>query len=657
MSFTPTVPLPLIFGGVIACGLPGDELTGPVKMPLYTTGYASMAFKIPQQEPSIRVAFCMVQQGAPTADVTVGLYSSGILVASASILPSEVPATTPGWTAFVELVPGSDLLPGTYSLRVSSPTSTSTDCYLVYINLYTSFVDTTASASYTPPPGVDGNRGSPVVWIKDPSNVDLMVFPFGWTSASVPPMQFVTDGSYQINALAPWLSDMEYLLPPYTASFVLTDVTAGKVVGTAAATQYYNSHGIQGIVPLQFPSAITLTAGHTYSITISETGNASATSAYPILIRGVNLNPATASPTGFGTYWLGELLFSDYQYRMLDYPGTTTTTQNGHGGIGGTDAVSVRFVPRYTDTITNFRLKMSNVPGAPPDPTPYPPGNQVVVSLLASNEAYQAPEFASPTGPVLYTAAADSGTVPHVGFLDVPVSFPVTANVPYWMTVASPTAPTSAYSCERCVSPYRNLALSSTGSSWFFFGQGPTDLSWAATTSQETIGSPFDATISASLSSSSLVAQPFTLDQDGSVNSVFVEASGGTVVATVYPDGGSGPMMGSPLGSGTFNMAFSYFYSGIVVPFSTNAAVTAKRKYWVVFSSETTSSMPLATYWTRPSDPDIPIGYEAMISTDGGGSWSQPNSEVGSAIFMVGVVPEGGPILTPTVLTLTAKVV
>src|ERR1019366_8423942 len=125
-----------------------------------------------------------------------------------------------------------------------------------------------------------------------------------------------------------------YLLPPYSAEFVLTDATANAAVGTAPASQIYNSHGLMGLVPLQFASPVNIVAGHTYSISIEESGNAASTSAYPILIRGSTVNPAKAGPSGSASYWLGELAFSDFsKYRVLDYAGTTVTEQNGHGGI------------------------------------------------------------------------------------------------------------------------------------------------------------------------------------------------------------------------------------------------------------------------------------------------------------------------------------
>ena len=101
---------------------------------------------------------------------------------------------------------------------VSSPLSSSTNYYLIYINFYDSFNDTNATAGYIPPPGYYGNRGSPVVWVKDADDNDLTIFPFGRTGdiSYVGNGTFVASSSYQVNCLVPWLSDMEYLLPPYS---------------------------------------------------------------------------------------------------------------------------------------------------------------------------------------------------------------------------------------------------------------------------------------------------------------------------------------------------------------------------------------------------------------------------------------------------------
>jgi len=613
-----------------------------------------MTFSIPAAESSIQVALCMVQVGSPTAPITVNLYdSTGTLRASGSISPSQVPEGSAGWTQFVPLELAQPLPQGYYTLVVSSPLSSSTNYYLIYINFYDSFNDTNATAGYIPPPGYYGNRGSPVVWVKDADDNDLTIFPFGRTGdiSYVGNGTFVASSSYQVNCLVPWLSDMEYLLPPYSAQFVLTDTTANVVVGSAPASQAYNSHGLMGLIPLQLPSPVNMVAGHTYSISIQESGNAASTSAYPILIRGSTVNPAKAGPSGSASYWLGELALSDFsEYRVLDYAGTTTTGQNGHGGIGGVDEVGVRIVPRFNEIITQIMLKMSNAQGAPTTSGYYPSGTPVTVSLYASNESAPSPAFASPAGSPLASATFDSGAIPLVGFLDAKVNFRVTANTPYWIVWSSPAASNSSYDCQRCVSPFRNLALASqdNGKSWSFFGQGPTDLAFAAIASQETLGSPYDNTIGSSIGASDLVAQPFILSQSAAVNAIYVSASGGTLTATVYPDNGSGtgPDTSSHLGTGSFNTAFQYFYSGIIIPLTASATVQANTKYWIVFSSQNSSSVSLATYWSRPADPAVPAGFEALTSSNGGASWSAAGPEVTTAIFMVGVQPAG--TLVPT---------
>ena len=161
-------------------------------------------------------------------------------------------------------------------------------------------------------------------------------------------------------------------------------------------------------------------------------------------------------------------------------------------------------------------------------------------------------------------------------------------------------------------------------------------------TSQEVLGSPYDNTIASELSTNSLVAQAFVLSQSATVNAVYVSASGGIQVVTIYPDNGSGtgPNMSSPMGTGSFDTTLQYFYSGIVIPLSTKAAVQANTKYWMVFSSQNSSGIDIATYWTRPTDPSVPPGFEALISSSAGASWSAASSEVASAIFMVGVAAE-----------------
>jgi hypothetical protein len=118
-----------------------------------------MTFSIPAAESSIQVALCMVQVGSPTAPITVNLYdSTGTLRASGSISPSQVPEGSAGWTQFVPLELAQPLPQGYYTLVVSSPLSSSTNYYLIYINFYDSFNDTNATAGYIPPPGYYGQR-------------------------------------------------------------------------------------------------------------------------------------------------------------------------------------------------------------------------------------------------------------------------------------------------------------------------------------------------------------------------------------------------------------------------------------------------------------------------------------------------------------------
>jgi hypothetical protein len=99
--------------------------------------------------------------------------------------------------------------------------------------------------------------------------------------------------------------------------------------------------------------------------------------------------------------------------------------------------------------------------------------------------------------------------------------------------------------------------------------------------------------------------------------------------------------MGSPLGSGSFDSLFAYTYSGSPIVLTTPVPVPAQTKYWVVFSSPSSSGVPIAYYWERPTDPAVPAGYEAIVSSDGGGSWGPAHTEVATTLLRVGVQPPG----------------
>lgn len=648
-GWTPTPQVPIAFGGQLACGWDGDIFSGDVDQPLYGSARLSMSFYLPSSQPSINIAVVSLQVGSPTAPLVVSIGGQ-----SADIQPVQVPSSSPGWTPFVSFA--GPFSPGYYTLTVTSPSSTSTSYYRAFLSFLTSWTDPNARASYSPPPGYSGNSGASVVWVQDASGNDLAVLPFGDMITPPGSMTFVADADYPVNCIAPWLSDMEYQFKPYSDSWLLQDLTAGTSLGSAPASQYYNSHGIQGVVPFQLPSAVNLLKGHTYQVSIT----GALAYLYGILLRGSTVDPAKAAPGGVNPYWYGELAYADFSaYRVLDYGGPHILTQGSSGGIGGQAQVGVRFVASG-GTLGSVSLKMYDGNGTPGN---YPAGTPMVVSVFASNDSASNVAGAQPSGPPLASTTVDSGTVPYNGFFTAPgLSFAIQAGKAYWVVWSAPSAATNAYVPQRCVSPWRNLMLVSNdgGVSWFYPGQGPSDVSWHAGLADGTwIGSPYDDRVSVPLGPSTYVAQPFMLSQAATVNAIFAYGIGGGVVkAGVYSDDGTGtgPNMSAMLGEGTFDTAFSYFYSGVVIPFgSATAALQANTKYWIVFSSSGSGSMGLASYWTRPSDPMVPAGYEALVGN--GGPWAQASPKVATAIFMVGTDPGAPPPPTPvpTTLTLTAK--
>ncbi len=670
----PSYPqVPLIFGPGIYCGGPGDEWAGDNNNGiLYGSASVSASFSIPSQESSIQVSvMAMIAAGAPRGGLVLTLYdpSRSAVLATATVPASAITSTSPAWTPFVTMTPASPLAPGTYYwIKVTSPGGTSTAYYRVLvINFGGNWWDPETSAGYTPPAGLsyEAGGGSSTIWIKDAAGNDLELCPYG-TSGDVSlvgtTMVFTAKSNYQVNGVIPWLSDCYYMLPgTYGAAFVLTDLTTNTVLGSAPVSLLT----AMTTNPPQFQAPINIVAGHQYSISLQQTGTALSNDVYGGLIRGSVVNPPQASfnDSPSGQYWWGHLFLSDFtQYRVVDYGNdhisTADTPAPGNGGIGGASRVGVRLVPKYAETVTEISLLMyaeGSVGGK------YPSGTPIVVSLYASNEAGP-----NPTGSPLYSATVDSGTLPTNGRFVVPgLSWAVAAGVPVWVVFAAPSAPYNYYVCDRCVTGWRYLSLWSgnSGSSWGYFGQGPTDLAVAAVASQEILGSPYDGASSplggmwgsgVGLSSANLVAQPFILDEAATMNAVSVTVNG-NATATVYPDNGAGaPDMKSPLGSGTVD---SYYLGGMVL-FSPGIPLEAGTKYWIVYSGSGTIS--LSNYWTQPWDLTLPAGYGALVSASGGNSWSAPYSDVSSVTFLVGLLPSGSvtpppsqPV--PTTLTLTAQ--
>ena len=663
-GWIPNSVVPLAFGPPVSCGIPGDEETGQVYMPLYGSGQLKMLFQLPEQQDAIQVAICAWQYGSPTHPLILSLYSKDIStgLATTQIQPSGVaPAgSVPNWTSFATLRPASALKNGYYYLIASSPDSTSTSGYYVYFNIGgKNWIDFSATALFQSPAANSGNSGFSTIWIKDSTGNDLIIYPFGIVgdvSSVGVNTKFVPVSDYAINVLAPWQSDDHFIFGNYAAGYELDDITAGQSLGVAPFSQQHNSHGIQGLVPYQLPNKVNLVAGHTYQISILQSGVVAMNDILGTLIRGSQVNPAQATGVGFPMYWWGEIANTDFShYRILDYAGSHYSGGDGFGstrnGPNGLTKNALRFVPNYDETLTSVSLKMKAAVGTTTvmsEPASYyHSGVAVTLSIYSSDELTPWP---SPTGPALASATVDSGTIPLDGWFTVRgLDYQLQANKAYFLMWSAPNA-TEEYDFQRDVSPYRFVVRISYdgGKSWTNASQGPTEMTWKAVCSKETIGNPFDdGTNLPVTSTSALVAQPFILSKQITINSIFSMVTGGVVKLMIYPDNGSGTgpdISAAPLTSGSFNTLYNYFYSGCIIPLAPTK-LQAGTKYWIVYSSFSTSNVTIAYYWTRPTDPNVQQGYEVRVSNDGGSSWSQPvlpsgvGVEPSTALFLIGALP------------------
>ncbi len=666
VGWNPTKQVPLAFGPVISSS--GDILAGPADAPLWSTGAMKFRFSIPSQQPSIKVAVvAKTTSTLPSAPLKFTLYSDvngspgSTVLASGSLTPSHVP-TTIGWTPFVSLTPASgNLAAGYYWLFVASPASTSSAHYLGYMNFAQSWTDFYAFAGYQPAPGYGANSGFSMTWVQDSAGNDLTILPYGQSITPPSSQTFVADSTYWINNLCPWLSDQHFIFKPNPASLTLTDVTTGQVLGTAPASQYYNGHGNQGVIPFQLLAPVLLTAGHTYQITVNDP-----LVVYRTLLRGSTCNPVKAAPAGKSPYWWGEIALADFTaYRVLDYPGLPgRQTPDGFDPIGmgknGNGRIAVRFVPNSNETLTSVKLKLKNFNAS----GNYAAGTPVVVSVYAGNDNASGLIGATPTGSSLGSVTVDSGTLPTNGWWQVSgLNVNLTKGQPCWIVWSCPTAGTGvAFYWQRDVSPYRFLCEFSHdgGTTWGYFAEGPSEFSWAATLTKETIGNPFDDTDKITIDSSYLLAQPFILSKDATMTCVYAFFGGPTnsfgstnfqphlMNASIYPDNGSGTgpnMTGAPLGKGSFNTLLRYVRSSVILPLDTPAALKANTKYWIVYSTTNgTGWIGIDYYWMRPTDPHVPVGYDALLSSNGGATWhtSVPAGDVAATtLFMVGMEVAG----------------
>jgi hypothetical protein len=630
----------LDFGPGLRCGYQDIE-TGDIDMAVFGTGYISEGFNLTSPETTLAISVVALQVGSPSAPLVLTLYNSvGTQLGSVSVPAASVPTSVPAWIPF-QVFAGT-FPTGAYHVTVGSPAAASNAYYRSFINLGSS-LGGTAGGSWTPPPGYTNESGGgyAVVWVQDGTGNDLVIQPFG--NSIIPPynMEFVAASSYSITGIDVINSDMEIVWDSPSLGFSLTDVTTGSLLGSISFDQYDDYPG--GTTPLSFPSPINIVAGHTYQLAVT---GGSLNYLLGVLLRGSTCDPASAAPAGVSPYWIGRLVNSDYSnYRIIDYISNHIMAPDVIGGEGGQGLVGVRFVaPSTPRTLTTMNMMMYDGNGTTGF---YPSGTPVLVSIYSAADVAGPSGGSKPTGTPLAGIVVDSGTIPYNGWFSVSgFSLALTPDTPYWVVWSSPTT-TVGYGELRLVSPYRFYALISRngGTSWGYPGQGPSEFAWYGLLDDGSyVGSPYHQQLALSVGPLDFVAVPFIMQTAQSVNSIiaYVASGTGTINASIYADGGSGPNMSAPLGQG----------SGITFP--TPITVQAGTKYWVVLSSTSAMSIFASAYWTRPTYPSVPAGYETLVSNNKGATWSPAGTEVTAALFAVGVLPtEIPPSQLPTSLTLT----
>ena len=662
--FSPTNVVPFMFPTPLDCGYQ-SIISGTQNLAIFKDSNAILRFYLPSPQTSINVAIVARASGAtPTGPLVLTLYADNndrvgtTALATASYLPTSVLTGAPNWLPFVTLTAASQLAIGYYWIEVTSPATLASPYYQIFFDLQgNNFWDSLANAHYNPgSTGLGGNSGASTIWIEDTSGNYLNIMPFGNAySPNGSSMSFTPQTSFTMNQIAPILSDMHFILGTYTAYWELIDSVTGLILAEAPANQYKNSHGLQGLIPFQFPSPISLIAGHPYKLgLIDGTGS---NRYFATAMRGSSVNPSIVAPGNVTAYWYAKLanidFFSNPLYDFRDY----TSVQGGGVAepISNVSSVAVRFVPKFNETLTEVGIKL--------DKATYAAGNSIITSIYASQETGAGGSTgAAPTGTPLGSVTVDSGTIAN-NWLDVTgFSVSLTAGTPYWVVWSAPTA-TIAFPWQRNVSPFRNLLLIKAPNTvnpaqWWYPSDGPSDLTWKAVCNQETIGTPFDNITTITINSSSnIIAQPFTPIQSGIAAGAFVYFNNGSGIfqVKIYPDNGTGTgpnMTATPLTTGTFNMFLESFYGGDIIPFNTPIALNSGTKYWAVYSMVSgTAKVFIALYWMRPTDPNLPAGYEALYSTNGGTSWGQISSEPASSIFIIGA--QTGTALQATTLKLS----
>lgn len=580
-----------------------------------------MKFYVPQNESSIQIQWYGNRVGSPNDLKTIIYRDQGgtpnptqTQVAIGNESSSSV-SSVPGWNGPIQYA--GSFSQGYYWIIFEAPSINDRN----YYNIYTENQGGTNSSAFLTLSNSAfslGGRtlyiGSSILWVENQTGSNLSVYPLlSLAPSQVLSQSFVANSSFSFNTVFLYIGPKVFSSGDATISIV-DETTGGQIVSQGTLSQ--NSiHGLEGWVPVSLGNIVTTSKASAYQIQIShQPGDNS----WNRVVESVFTNPSGQGFQNQGQYWLFQIGLLGFSKTHFDY----SAINAGPNEVKQNESLAFRFTPSTTETLQSVELLMkSNAQGIS-----YYNSGALTVSLWTNSRT-----GTSPGTQILQSVTVPGQAIPQNGYLTVPgFDFQVTGGQSYWIVLSS--SDPVGYTLAQFGNPYfSNVKLSLDGGTfWLNPASGASDLSYKVILSGETIGNVVNGIESISLSSSSTIfAQPFSVSSATDLSGLFLgpialhrlQSPSDQLSISVQEDNGRGQPSGVSLASGNIGVRNITSSTLDYVGFPSIVKLQPGVKYWIVIEPQTGNYIVQPdSYSSTP--PGIAQGYNALVSTNSGNSWS-----------------------------------
>lgn len=522
---------------------------------------------------------------ASTSDISTSQGTSVPSLSNSISTATSLSSTSVSATSISTTSPSTTSLSTTTS---TAPLSTSTSTSSISTTANSTSSTSTTSISTTATASEGGVTFSSIVY----------PFTYGTnfeTSGNSFPVE--VNATMRVNTIQFYFSDRAYDPNNQTVYF---ETFSGQVMATGILSLWgpYGKSGDEAS-PVPLNSVIILQPSTLYKIAFSSLPSTDKYSGS----SGVGVDQALiteAAPASGG--YLGQSQWPVFALGFMTVLPTTSglavhnygsfTDLYSSAGYGGTTENAIRFLANSNELLISFQVEAITSDGS---------NNLLVFTLRSDSEEGGSHPVGLSTVPPLATASvtaaqvsanltANTGSETTGQSTFIKVSFTseplLTAGHYYWIVIASPSG-NKIVTFARLVNPYMALVYNSENDfqTWGPPADGPTDLSFVVTTTDQTINNAVSGT--PKNNAFSIIAQALDPTKSTLVNGVWTEANPGgfEMTVSVQTDSGDSPS-GTILAQG--NISASHTFAGlqgasIFVKFSTTPVLSAGTKYWLVY--------------------------------------------------------------------------